>query len=207
MDKISLLRLIYEFINVKYPMGYTTFKKEGGDFLVDPLIDNQILIYHPDFPKNLMDDLSCIPYLSFKYLNSTNFEGLSTEEIIEYIWDATGKLEKQYGIENIVHEINNRIAIFISIKDKGLSNKTIESISHTLLSLIPKLKRGYIMYENEIFPFGEFDTKNNNIVEHKASSPNVEKRLRETSINHDDVLNTIIAVNQEEDVLDIINKL
>jgi hypothetical protein len=207
MDKISLLRLIYEFINVKYPKGYTTFKKEGGDFLVDPLIDNQILIYHPDFPKNLMDDLSCIPYLSFKYLNSTNFEGLSKKEINSYIWDATVKLEKEYGIENIVHEINNRIAIFISIKDKGLSNDTIESISQTLLSLIPNLKRGYIMYENETFPFGEFDIKNNNIVEHKASSPNVEKRLRETSINHDDVLNTIIAVNQEEDVLDIINKL
>jgi hypothetical protein len=199
MDKNELTRLIYQYINAKYSKGYTRFKNEGGYFIVDPIIDDQILIYHPDLPKELIDELSRFSSPSFKYINSINFKNLSEKEIEEQIWDATLEIQKKFGIKSIIYEYRNKIALFVSINDKGLTGEIIKSISTTLLSIIPQLKQGYIIYEEEIFPFGNFDTKRSSVIERING--------RERPINHDDVLNTIIAINQEKDVLDIIDIL
>lgn len=209
MDKNWLTKMMYEYIQASYPTGgYASFITEGGEFLVDPLIDDQVFIYHPNLPKKLKNNLLRRSQLSFKFINSINFKNLSDKEIESNIWDATIKLYREYGLNNILHEYKNKIALFISIKDDGLSDEIIESISHTLLSLIPELIRGFIIYDHEIYPFGNFNTTKNNIVE-PAVIPSCigNTKKRDTVINHDDIINTIINLNTTYDVLDFIQKV
>jgi len=209
MDKNMLRRAIYEYIQTSYTGGYGSFLNDGGDFMVDPVIDDQILIYHPNFPQKLKEDLLNRSQLTFKFLNSINFKDQDDKEIEENIWNVKVKIIRQYDLQNIAHEEHNKIALLISIKDEGLNDETIELIANQLLSSIPKLIRGFIYHNNEIYPFGNFDTSGKPTAIPSCILAHKNTEQRNTVIKEDDVTNLIITLNQSDnfDVLDVIEKL
>lgn len=195
MDKRMIGLAITDYINAFYPNGgYEAFKKDGGLFLVDPLIDDQVLLHHPKMPKEFKALLEEKSLFSIRYMSSHNFQHLPDERVEENIHNTVHSVMNTYTtLEDVLVNPGDPLCLYITLKG-NLYEEEIKDIAD-MFSKINGLVNGIILYMDQMYPFGGQvlnDNKNND---------------ERTSISKDDYLNTIISINQDKDVLDIINEL
>lgn len=192
MDRTALGSLMFSYIETYYPGGIKTFNADGGVLIPDPLIDKQVLIFLTKVPEKFRYNLYRLPYLTFKFISTKNYEGVSQETISEQIHNTTLNLLRYYPmIEEILPSGNNFI-LYLTLSG-NLSDNDIRSISRNVLAAIPSLKRGLIECDNKIHLFGDYSEDKPEEIKHEVHT-------RDTGITEDDILNLVIDLNLNRDI-------
>ena len=172
-------------IQGRFDGGLDQFKEDGGLISIVPGAPMTMFIYHPTFPEALRKELEAAEGqlgVSFRFVNTLNFEGMELDEIKENMY-TLGQQMLQHGDATI--NMNAVVAI-LQLWDLRPKKELVEA-AKALLKNLPGLVRGCICYSNKT------EWVENDVPGHIK----LEEPTREMAIKDEDITNLKIALETD----------
>jgi len=219
MDSNQIGFIVLTFIQTQFPGGTLEFSKQGGLTCIVPFKENNVLIYHPEPPKEFLDavdEMNRESIIKINVVEDKNFEDIHPAKASMLLADIAKDLIDKYNLPTMLFNTNNPLILAILIPESAiLSKEVICDIASTLTERFPSIVRGIIRTGGEAYPFssdGVFEVSDGeeNIIPKKStssvqSSSSADKPER--AITDDALTDLKIFLETSEDVLDFINKL
>lgn len=221
MDAHAVSHAILTLISSYYPGGSAKFVEDGGVIAPLPQI-GQCLIYHPSPPADFKKKLDKIkmslgdglPDIIFSFIDSINFEGMTSDEISGQVQVASEELCNKFNITTVLITPSPVIAIVLLPELQFTSEEMVQDVLDILTRNIEKLVRLIIIGVNGFYPMDLTEPAKVDTIIPEAIKPVAEQTERAPStsdvkrfIKPDDVTNLRIELELCNDVQEFIDKM
>jgi hypothetical protein len=198
----ELLNLVLTIIAVKLKGGLEKFKDDGGCVTFTPETPTSLLVYHPNLPQDIKDDITkVIVNFPIKFVSTPNFAGRDADEAREALAEflRSGVLTELRILDASISVSQALVAI--RLESGILLESTASELVKRLHERLPDVVRICVVYpQGYIYKeFGEETPERKTVL--------VPQSQRTTVISDDDVLNVKIALENATTVEDLLRSL